>query len=86
MSAVHEDRTYHAWRGEEGAGEYADIAGLCKSASLEEVRKHGHVLTPGRHVGAEAVEEDGEPFEEKMVRLTATLREQQAEALKLETA
>ena len=44
--------TYHAWRGEEGSGAYADILGFCKSAALEEVRKHGHVLTPGRYVGA----------------------------------
>ena len=43
--------TYHAWRGEEGAGEYSDMAGFCKSASLEDIRKHGHVLTPGRYVG-----------------------------------
>ena len=50
MSAVHEDRTHHAWRGEEDA-EYADIAGVCKRASQEEVREHGHVLTPGRYVG-----------------------------------
>ncbi len=78
--------TYHAWRGEKKAGEYADIPGFCKSATLEEVRKHGHVLTPGRYVGAEAQEEDGEPFEEKMQRLTATLREQQAEAAKLDAA
>ena len=63
-------RTYHAWRGEKEAGEYADVPGFCKSAPLEEVRKHGHVLTPGRYVGAEAVEDDGEPFEEKMKRLT----------------
>jgi type I restriction enzyme M protein len=76
--------TYHAWRGEKGAGEYADVAGFCKSASLDEVRKHGHVLTPGRYVGAEAQEEDGEPFEEKMRRLVAVLREQQAEAAKLD--
>jgi type I restriction enzyme M protein len=78
--------TYHAWRGEQDAGEYADIAGYCKSAPLEEVRKHGHVLTPGRYVGAEAVADDGEPFEKKMRRLTATLREQQAEAAKLDAA
>ncbi len=76
--------TYHAWRGEEGAGDYEDVAGYCKSASLEEVRKHGHVLTPGRYVGAEAAEEDGESFDEKMKRLVATLREQQAEAARLD--
>jgi type I restriction enzyme M protein len=78
--------TYHAWRGEQEAGEYADVPGFCKSATLEEIRKHGHVLTPGRYVGAEAQEDDGEPFEEKMQRLTATLREQQAEAAKLDVA
>jgi type I restriction enzyme M protein len=78
--------TYHAWRGERDADEYADVPGFCKSAPLEEVRKHGHVLTPGRYVGAEAQEDDGEPFDEKMRRLTATLREQQAEAAKLDAA
>ena len=78
--------TYHAWRGEKDAGEYADIAGFCKSAPLDEIRKHGHVLTPGRYVGAEAQEDDGEPFEEKMKRLAATLREQQAAGAKLDTA
>jgi type I restriction enzyme M protein len=78
--------TYHAWRGEKEAGEYADVPGFCKSATLEEVRKHGHVLTPGRYVGAEAQDDEGEPFDEKMKRLTATLREQQAEAAKLDAA
>jgi type I restriction enzyme M protein len=78
--------TYHAWRGEKDAGEYANAAGFCKSAPLEEVRKHGHVLTPGRYVGAEAAEDDGEPFEEKMQRLTAMLREQQDEAANLDAA
>ncbi len=78
--------TYHAWRCEKDAGTYADVAGFCKSSPLEEVRKHGHVLTPGRYVGAEAQEDDGEPLDEKMKRLTATLREQQAEAAKLDGA
>jgi type I restriction enzyme M protein len=88
--------TYHAWRaspssppphaGEGQGGGYADVPGFCKSAPLDEVRKHGHVLTPGRYVGAEVQEGDGEPFEEKMQRLTATLREQQAEAAKLDVA
>ena len=68
--------TYHAWRGEQDAGEYADVPGFCKSAPMEEVRKHGHVLTPGRYVGAEAVEDDGEPFDQKMQRLTEQLQHQ----------
>ena len=78
--------TYHAWRGEDGVGEYADVPGFCKSAALEEVRKHGHVLTPGRYVGAEAQQDDGEPFEDKMKRLVAQLKEQQAEAARLDAA
>ena len=78
--------TYHAWRGDQAAGKYSDVAGFCKRASLEDIRKHGHVLTPGRYVGAEAAEDDGEPFEEKMKRLTATLREQQAEGVRLDAA
>ena len=78
--------TYHAWRGEKEAGEYKDVPGFCKSATLEDIRKHGYVLTPGRYVGAEAAEDDGEPFEEKMKRLVAQLREQQTEALRLDAA
>jgi type I restriction enzyme M protein len=76
--------TYHAWRGEADAGEYSDIPGFCKSASLDEIRKHGHVLTPGRYVGAAEQEDDGEPFEEKMARLSALWREQQKEAQRLD--
>jgi type I restriction enzyme M protein len=76
--------TYHSWRGEKEVGEYADVSGFCKSADLEEIRKHGHVLTPGRYVGAEAQVDDGEAFEGKMKRLTTTLREQQAEAAKVD--
>jgi len=78
--------TYHAWRSDEDVDSYADIPGFCKSVALDEVRKHVHVLTPGRYVGAETAEDDGEPFEEKMNRLVATLRVQQAEAAKLDSA
>jgi type I restriction enzyme M protein len=76
--------TYHAWRGDKGAGKYADIAGFCKDATAEEIAGHGYVLTPGRYVGAEDIEEDDEPFEQKMKRLTAKLEEQFAEGAKLE--
>jgi type I restriction enzyme M protein len=75
--------TYHRWRGDED-GVYEDIPGFCKSATTEEIRAHGHVLTPGRYVGAEIVEDDREPFEEKMTRLVATLGEQFEESAKLE--
>jgi type I restriction enzyme M protein len=78
--------TYHAWRGEEGAGEYADVPSFCKSATLDDIRKHGHVLTPGRYVGAADVEDEGEPFEEKMARLSKLWREQRAEAERLDAA
>ena len=78
--------TYHAWRGEEDAGEYADVPGFCKSATLEEVRKHSHVLTPGRYVGTEPQADDDEPFADKMALLSAQWREQQAEAAKLDEA
>ena len=76
--------TYHAWRGEEDAGSYIDVPGFCKSADIEEMRRHGHVLTPGRYVGAAPQEDDGEPFEEKMTRLAAQWREQRAEAKRLD--
>lgn len=76
--------TYHAWRGDKGAGKYADVPGFCRAAKVEEVREHGFVLTPGRYVGAEAAEADDEPFEERMKRLVAQLKEQQAEGKKLD--
>ncbi len=62
------------------------MAGFCKSATLDEIRSHGHVLTPGRYVGAEEVEDDGEPFEQKMKRLVGELNEQFAESARLEAA
>ena len=77
--------TYHVWRGD-SAGDYADVSGFCRAATLEEVQKQVYVLTPGRYVGAEEAEDDGEPFEERVRRLTATLREQQAEAATLDAA
>src|SRR5690606_663393 len=74
--------TSHNWR--TGEGNYADVPGFCKSATLEEVAGHDYVLTPGRYVGTPALEDDGEPFVAKVERLTATLREQFAESARLE--
>jgi type I restriction enzyme M protein len=62
------------------------VPGFCKSATTEEIASHGFVLTPGRYVGAEEAEDDGEPFEEKMQRLTNTLAAQFKEGAKLEKA
>lgn len=66
--------TYHEWRRKDN--KYEDVKGFCKSATLEDVQKHGYVLTPGRYVGVPDGEQDGEPFEEKMKRLTSTLKGQ----------
>lgn len=63
--------TYHQWRNQDG--KYEDIKGFCKSATLEEVKEHEYVLTPGRYVGIEELEDDGVPFEEKMESLTSEL-------------
>lgn len=75
--------TYHDWRGD-GDGEYEDVPGFCKGATLEEIRKHNHVLTPGRYVGAAEVEDDGEPIEVKMPKLVARLDEEFKESARLE--
>lgn len=72
--------TYRAWRGIPDAGEYKDIPGFCKSVTIDEIRKHNYVLTPGRYVGVPEEEEDDEPFEQKMERLTKQLAEQFAKA------
>ena len=69
-----------------GATAYEDLAVFCKSATTAEIAAHGFVLTPGRHVGAEEVEDDGEPFAEEMPRLVAELHAQFAESAKLEQA
>ena len=93
--------TYHQWKLDldallkeaEKAGAtldlippYQDIPGFCKAATAKEIASHGYVLTPGRYVGAEEVEDDGDPFEEKMPRLVAELHAQFAESAKLERA
>ncbi len=75
-------RTYHAWRGEAKDGDYEDQAGYCKSATLEDMRKHDYVLTPGRYVGAAALEDDGIPFETKMTEMSRTLYAQMEESAK----
>ena len=78
--------TYPAWRGKGGLDAYADAPGFCKSTDLEEIRKHGHVLTPGRYVGAAPQEDEGVPFEEKMAQLSAQWQRQQQEARRLDEA
>ena len=81
---AHVAGTYHAWRGEMNTAQYEDTPGLCRSATTDEIGSQGFVLTPGRYVGAEDVDDDDEPFEEKMARLTAQLEEQFAESARLE--
>lgn len=75
--------TYHAWKAEEQTIkvgdetlQYEDQAGFCKSVSLDDIKQHDYVITPGRYVGAAEEEDDGEPFAEKMARLTTQLKEQ----------
>lgn len=75
--------TFAAWK---RGKDYADIPGFCKSATIKDIEAHGHVLTPGRYVGAEEATSDGEPFEGKMSRLVAELNGQFAESAKLEAA
>ena len=73
--------TYIAWQNEDG---YEDVQGYCKVASIDEIKEHDYILTPGRYVGIEEVEDDGEPFEEKMERLTNTLANQFIKSRELE--
>ena len=73
-------RAYHAWRGEGEAGAYEDVPGFCKAATLEEIKAHGFVLTPGRYVGAADAEDDETPFSVRFAALQAKLDGQLAEA------
>ena len=76
--------TYHAWRSKSAKAQYADVPGFCKSATLDDIRAHGHILTPGRYVGVAPQPDDDEPFHEKMTRLAAEWRAQQKEARRLD--
>ena len=76
--------TYQAWRGDEGVDEYVDVPGFCKGVTLDEIRAHGYVLTPGRYVGAATQEDDTEAFEDTIAHLTKKLTEQIAEARRLD--
>jgi type I restriction enzyme M protein len=78
--------TYHAWKEGKKKDGYEDVAGFCKSVTIEDIRAQGYVLTPGRYVGAAELEEDDEPFDEKMARLTKELEAQFEESEKLEQA
>lgn len=73
-----------AWRGKTDTDEYRDVAGFCRSVKLAEISQHGHVLTPGRYVGAEEVENDDEAFADKMQKLTEKLGEQMAKGTELD--
>ena len=75
--------TVAAWRGE-NESDYQDIAGYCRSVSLDDISQHGHVLTPGRYVGAEEVEDDDDAFADKMQTLTEKLGEQMAKGAELD--
>ena len=76
--------TVSAWRGEQDAGDYVDIPGFCRSVKLAEIAQHGHVLTPGRYVGAQEVEDNDEDFATKMQQLTEKLGEQMAKGAELD--
>ncbi|MEO5338993.1 MAG: type I restriction-modification system subunit M [Magnetococcus sp. MYC-9] len=78
-------QTCRSWRGEPGAGPYADEAGFCKAVTLDEIRTHNHVLTPGRHVGAVTADEDDTPFVERFMQLQKSLETHFAEGERLET-
>ncbi|MCK4792188.1 MAG: N-6 DNA methylase, partial [Desulfobacteraceae bacterium] len=76
--------TYHAWRGEKDACEYKDVPGFCMSATTDEIKEHGYMLTPGLYVGTAEIEDNDIPFKEKMAKLSTTLYEQFADADQLE--
>jgi len=76
--------TYHAWRGDEGAGTYQDVLGFCKDATVEYVAANDYIINPGRYVGVAEIEKDDEPFGEKMKTLIENLNEQMQESIRLD--
>ena len=77
-------RTYRSFIGEKGYPKYKDVAGYCKAVRIEDIEKNNFVLTPGRYVGSEEIEDDGEPFPEKMKRLTSEYAKLSEESKKLD--
>ncbi len=78
--------TYHNWRGKDWETKYKDVPGFCKSASIEELRKNNHILTPGRYIEFKEAEDDGQEFSEKMNQLTVSLKEQMEKSRLLDQA
>ena len=78
--------TYHKWRSKEQFADYNDVAGFCKSANIQDIRKNNYILTPGRYIDFKEVAEDGEAFGEKIQMLTSSLSEQMQKANELDEA
>ncbi|MBU0710642.1 type I restriction-modification system subunit M [bacterium] len=76
--------TYHNWRGKEWQEKYKNVPGFCKSATIQEIRKNNHILTPGRYIDFIEAEDDGLAYEEKMQHLTSTLKEQMQKAVTID--
>ena len=86
VDIAHIAQTYHAWRGEKKDENYENIAGYCKSATLDDIKANDYVLTPGRYVGAADIEDDGIPFETKMAELSQILYHQMEKGEELDKA
>jgi type I restriction enzyme M protein len=75
---------YHSWRSKDWEQRYKDVPGLCKSVSVDEIRKNNHILTPGRYIEFKEEEDDGVTFDEKMKKLTSELKEQMTKSKELD--
>jgi len=82
---AHIAETYHSWRGDKDCAKaYEDVPGFCKSVELDVIHKQGHILTPGRYVGIGEIDDESEPFNEKMEQLIKALNQQTQEAIRLD--